>query len=73
MRLHLGKNERTANLSYMQKVKRLLGEKVTLINKFYIDTEKLNLKLKEINKRKNWTAPGIDGVQNVWWKKLVVA
>ena len=56
----------------MQKVKRLLGEKVTLINKFYIDTEKLNLKLKEINKRKNWTAPGIDGVQNFWWKKLVV-
>lgn len=37
----------------MQKVKRLVGEKVTLINKFYIDTEKLNLKLKEINKRKN--------------------
>ena len=22
----------------------------------------------EIKKRKNWTAPGIDGIQNFWWK-----
>ena len=25
---------------------------------------------KEVVKRKGWTAPGIDGIQNFWWKKL---
>ena len=25
---------------------------------------------KEVAKRKRWTAPGIDGIQNYWWKKL---
>ena len=63
------KNERTPNMPWMEKVKRLLGEKVTLINEFDFDTEKLT---KEINKRKSWTAPGIDAVQNFWWKKLLV-
>ena len=23
-----------------------------------------------IKKRKNWSGPGIDGIQNFWWKKL---
>ena len=23
-----------------------------------------------VKKRKNWSAPGIDGIQNFWWKKL---
>ena len=63
------KNERTPNMPWMEKVKRLLGEKVTLINEFDFDTEKLT---KEINKRKSWTAPGIDVVRNFWWKKLLV-
>ena len=27
--------------------------------------------LKEsIKKRKNWSAPGLDGIQNFWWKKF---
>ena len=25
---------------------------------------------REIRKRKGWTAPGIDGIQNDWWKKF---
>ena len=25
---------------------------------------------KEVAKRKGWIAPGIDGIQNYWWKKL---
>ena len=28
---------------------------------------------KEIKERKSWTAPGINGVQNLWWKKVRVA
>ena len=23
-----------------------------------------------IRKRKNWSAPGVDGIQNFWWKKF---
>ena len=23
-----------------------------------------------IKKRKNWSSPGVDGIQNYWWKKL---
>ena len=25
---------------------------------------------KEVAKRKGWRAPGIEGIQNYWWKKL---
>ena len=63
------KKERTPNITWIDEVKRLLGE-VTIINELEIDTEKLT---KEINKRKNWTVLGIDGVQNFWRKKLVAA
>lgn len=57
-------------MPWIEVLTRLLSEKVTVINEFDIDTEKLK---KEINKRKNWNAPRIDGVQNHWCKKLVVA
>ena len=42
----------------------------SVVNEFDIDTEKLK---KEINKRKNWNDPRIDGAQNHWYKKFVVA
>ena len=64
------KNERTPNMSWMEEVKRLLSENVTVVNEFNINSEGLK---KEISKRKSWTAPGIDGIQNFWWKKLVTA
>ena len=25
---------------------------------------------KTIKKRKNWSAPGLDGIQNFWWKRF---
>ena len=34
---------------------------------FYISFEKVK---KDVSKRKRWTAPGIEGIQNYWWKKL---
>ena len=37
------------------------------VKEFNIPEENLS---KETNKRKNWTAPGIDGIQNFWWKRL---
>ena len=48
-------------MPWMEEIKILLVEKLIVINEFDIDTEKLT---KEINKRKSWTAPEIDGVQN---------
>ena len=63
------KKERTPNITWIDEVKRLLGE-VTIINELEIDTEMLT---REINKRKNWTVLGIDGVHNFWKKKLVAA
>ena len=41
--------------------------KVTNVEEPTITEEKL---YKTIRKRKNWSAPGIDGTQNFWWKKL---
>ena len=57
-------------MPWIKKVKSLLVEKFTAINEFDIDAKKLT---KETNKRKNWKTPGIEGVQNLWWKKLVTA
>ena len=52
---------------WMNTVARKLREKVTHVQEFVTDNEKLK---KTVKKRKNWSAPGIDGIQNYWWKKL---
>ena len=51
----------------MEEVKAELGKRVNLVSEFTI-TDK-NMK-KEIANRENWTARGIDGIQNFWWKKF---
>ena len=61
------KEERTPNMPWMEQIRRQLSEKVNRVNEFSITLEKVK---KEISKRKGWTAPGIDGIQNYWWKKL---
>ena len=48
-------------------VRRQLRGKVDQVNEFNITLEKVK---KELGKRKGWTAPGIDGIQNYWWKML---
>ena len=42
----MAENEITLNIPWIKEMKRLLGEKFTVINKFGIDTEKLK---KEFN------------------------
>lgn len=42
----MAENEITLNMPWIKEMKRLLGEKFTVINKFSIDTEKLK---KEFN------------------------
>ena len=54
----------------MEKVKIELREKVQNVNEFTITENKA---VAEIRKRKNWAAPGIDGIQNYWWKRFQTA
>ena len=51
----------------MEEIKRQLNEKVKQVNEFNITFEK---EKKEVAKRKGWATPGINGIQNYWWKNL---
>ena len=51
----------------MQTVANKIKYKVTQVEEMTVEMKKLQHILK---KRKNWSAPGIDGIQNFWWKKL---
>ena len=64
------KEEKTPNTLWMEEVKEQLKSKVDEVNEFDITLEKVK---NEAVKRKGWTAPGIDGIQNFWWKKLETA
>ena len=52
---------------WMQDIQEALQAKVVDVQEFEIEIGNLS---KIIKKRKNWTAPGIDGIQNYWWKKF---
>ena len=55
--------EKQSNTKYaLEEVKRLLGEKITVINEFVIDTEKLT---NTSTKEKIVQPPGIDVAENV--------
>jgi len=60
---------KTPHKPWMRDVQYELQSKVTDIVDFQIGLAELQ---RQIRKRKNWTAPGIDGIQNYWWKKLHV-
>ena len=51
----------------MESVSKQLRDKITSVKEFNITVETFE---KETKKKKNWTAPGIDGIQNFYWKKL---
>ena len=51
----------------MNTVAKKMGQKVANVQDFIITKKKLH---QTVEKRKNWSAPGIDGVQNFWWKKF---
>ena len=52
---------------WIKEIEEELRNKVMEIIEFKIEEEDLK---KEIGKRKNWSVPGIDGIQNFWWKKF---
>ena len=64
------RRENTSHMPWMEEVKMQLNTKVTSVNDFNIS---LGTVRKEVAKRKGWTAPGIDGIQNFWWKKFEAA
>ena len=51
----------------MNTVAKKIREKVKNVQEFKI-TEKTFYDI--VKRRKNWSTPGIDGIQNFWWKKL---
>ena len=61
------RDDKTPNMPWMQEVKQQLNSKVVEQSIFTITLDKIK---KEVSKRKGWTAPGIDGIQNFWWKKF---
>ena len=64
------KDEKKPEMPWMQKVKMALREKVKNVKEFTLTEKRV---VGEIRKRKNWTAPGIDGIQNYWWKRFKTA
>ena len=64
------KEEVTPMLPRMDNVKEELKASINTVKEFTIEEERL---IKIAKKRKNWTSPGIDGIQNYWWKKFKVA
>ena len=61
------KDEKTPMVPWMEEATEALKAKVHNVEQFTIEEEVLSSTAK---KRKNWTSPGIDGIQNYWWKKF---
>ena len=61
------KDDRTPEIPLIEGVSKRSRDKITCVKKFNITVESLE---KETKKRKHWTAPGTDSIQNFWWKKL---
>ena len=62
--------ERPPVQPWIDEIKERLREKIKEVKEFVVTEEELS---KIVKKRKNWSAPGIDGVQNYWWKRFTSA
>ena len=61
------KKETTPDKPWMNKIEGDIRMKVTEVLEIKITMNDLK---ESIKKRKNWSAPGLDGIQNFWWKKF---
>lgn len=59
--------KKTPEQPWMKVVEQKLKEKVQDVKEFVVTREDL---AKVVKRRKNWSAPGIDGIQNFWWKRF---
>ena len=57
----------TPNRKWMNTVAKKIREKVKYVQEFTIPEKNF---YDIVKKRKNWSAPGIDRIQNFWWKTL---
>ena len=62
-------NTKTPKRKWMNTVAKKMGQKVANVQEFTITEKKLH---QTVKKRKNWSAPGIDGVQSFGGKSLEV-
>ena len=60
-------DSKTLVTKWMKGIEKRLREKVESISEFKMTEKDLQDVAK---KRKNWSAPGIDGITNYWWKTL---
>ena len=60
-------NAKTPHRRWMNTVARRVREKVTDVQEFTVSEQ---IFCEAVKKRKNWSAPELDGIQDVWWKKL---
>ena len=60
-------NTKIAQRKWMNTVAKKIEQKVTNVQDFRTTEKKLH---QTVKKKKNWSATGIDGVQNFWWKKF---
>ena len=61
------KDDTTTEMPWMESVSEQLRDTITNVKEFSNTEDTFE---KETKKRKSWTAPGIDGIQNFWWKRL---
>ena len=52
---------------WMIKIREQLQKKIRDVKNFEVSAQQIG---RIIKRRKNWSAPGIDGIQNFWWKKF---
>ena len=50
---------------WMEEIATRLKSKVKIVKNFNISSDDIS---KIIKRRKNWSAPGVDGIQNYYWK-----
>ena len=60
-------NKKIDRQPWMDEIEARLREKAVVVNEIVIGVEDIS---KVIKKRKNWSSPGVDGIQNYWWKKM---
>ena len=63
-------DSKTPVTKWMKEIEKRLREKVKTISEFKVTEQDLQ---DVVKKRKNWSAPGIDGITNYWWKTLTAA
>ena len=62
-------NSKTPQRKWMNTIAKKIKEKIIDVQELTITEGKL---YSTAEKRKNWSAPGIDGIPNFYWKKLSV-